>query len=381
MNGASGGTLWRGWLRLTPGLALAVAVCACAMWASAILGESLLGYQRSPISPVMVAMLLGLLIRNVFRLPAWIQPGLDFSVKRILRVGIILMGIRLSVLDVFQLGTMGIPVIVACIAGALAAVTFLAWRMRVPKSLGTLIAVGTSICGVSAIMATAPAIEAEEETVAYAIAVVTVFGVLATLVYPYLGEFLFGGNGNAVGVFLGTSVHDTSQVAGAAMVYAQTYAAPQVADIAVVTKLVRNVFLVLVIPCSVALHARTAGARWAGRRTAWRQLLPLFVIGFVALSMLRTVGDAGQSRAGMAFGVLEGETWEHIVAGVSRWAGYLLVVALAGVGLKTEFRNLSRLGLRPFAVGLSAAALVGAISYAMIVILNKVAGWGLGVVP
>ncbi len=364
-----------------PGLALAVAVSACAMWASVMLGESLLGYQRSPISPVMVAMLLGLLIGNVFRLPAWVQPGLDLAVKRLLRVGIILMGIRLSVLDVLQLGATGIPVIVACIAGALAAVTFLAWRMRVPKSLGTLIAVGTSICGVSAILATAPVIEAEEETVAYAIAVVTVFGVLATLVYPYLGELLFGSNSNAVGVFLGTSVHDTSQVAGAAMVYAQAYAAPQVMDIAVVTKLVRNVFLVLVIPCSVALHARTAGSRWAGRRTAWRQILPLFVIGFVALSILRSIGDAGQSRAGMALGLLEGETWDQIVAGVSRWAGYLLVVALAGVGLKTEFRNLSRLGLRPFVVGLSAAALVGAISYAMIVILNKVAGWGMGVVP
>ncbi len=372
------GVRWRGLLKLPPGLALAVGVSAFAMWGSVVLGELLLGYERSPVSPVMVAILLGLVVRNTLPLPALIQPGLDFTAKRVLRLGIILMGIRLSVVDVLQLGALGIPVVLTCITGALTVTTFLAWCMAVPKQLGTLIAVGTSICGVSAIVATAPAIDAEDEAVAYAVAVITVFGILATLVYPYLGALLFGGNGSAVGVFLGTSVHDTSQVTGAAMVYAQVYAVPHAVDIAVVTKLVRNVFLVLVIPFAVVLHARSAEARTAGRRPAWRQLLPLFVVGFVVLSILRTIGDAGQSGEGRALGLFDPGTWDQIVAGISRWAGYLLVVALAAVGLNTEFRRLSSLGVRPFVVGLLGAVLVGAISYAIITVLTQVRGWGMG---
>lgn len=355
---------------LVPGLVVGVGLAVFAMWASTTLGESLLGYDKSPISSAMLAILLGLLARNLVALPEWVQPGFTFVVRKVLRWGIILLGIRLSIFDVLQLGAIGIPVVLACIAGALAMTGFLARRMSVPARLGTLIGVGTSICGVSAIVAAAPAIEAKDEEVAYAIAVITVFGIFATLVYPYLAQLLFPGDPVRVGLFLGTSIHDTSQVSGAAMVYAQAYAEPRALDIAIVTKLVRNVFMVGVIPITALLHARRTGGATAGRRPSFRKLLPLFVVGFLAFAVLRSIGDAGLNGGGRAFGLMNPSVWTRVVAGIKEWAGYLLVVALAGVGLNTHFRRLSQLGIKPFVVGFAAALLVGAISYAIVTVLT-----------
>jgi len=368
------GVRWKELQVLVPGLVLAVALALFAMWVSTALGESLLGYEKSPISSVMLAILLGLLVRNLFPLPGWFQPGLAFAVKKILRWGIILLGIRLSIFDVLHLGAMGIPVVLACIVGALAITSFLARRLSIPNRLGTLIGVGTSICGVSAIVAAAPTIDAKDEEVAYAIAVITVFGMFATLAYPYLAELLFAGDPVKVGLFLGTSVHDTSQVTGAAMVYAQVYAEPRGLDIAIVTKLVRNVFMAGVIPLTALLYARRDASGTLGRRPPFRKLLPLFVVGFLALAILRSIGDAGLSGGGKALGLLSTEAWDQAVAGIKQWAGYLLVVALAGVGLNTQFRRLSRLGIKPFVVGLVAAILVGAISYGIVTILAITGG-------
>jgi len=332
--------------------------------------------MRAPVSAVMVAILLGLLVGNVFRLPRWVQPGLTFAVKKVLRLGIVLLGIRLSVFDVLRLGAIGIPVVLACVAGAVILTTFLAKRLNIPKRLGTLIGVGTSICGVSAIVAAAPAIDAEEEEVAYAIAVITVFGVLATLAYPYLARILFAGNAAKVGLFLGTSIHDTSQVTGAALVYAEVYMAPLALDTAIVTKLVRNLFMVGVIPV-MALHHAYQTDKAMGQRPRLRNLLPVFVLGFLGIAMFRSLGDAGVDLGGQAFGVWDPGTWKSVIEGVKQWAGHFLVVALAGVGLNTHLRKLSRLGSKPFLVGLVAAVLVGAISYVMVTILcATVRGFG-----
>ncbi len=169
------------WPTLAPGLAATVALAWVSIWLSRFLGVQVMGFARSPVSPVMVAIVLGLVFGNVTPLPAAFKPGLTFAVKKLLRLGIILLGIRLSIFDVFQLGARGVPIVLLTIASALLVTRWLNRRLRLPARLGTLIAVGTSICGVSAIVAAAPAIDAEEEDVAYAVAVITVFGILATL--------------------------------------------------------------------------------------------------------------------------------------------------------------------------------------------------------
>ncbi len=357
---------------LLPGLALAVLLAWAGTRLSDAIGVSLLGFARSPVSPVIVAIALGMALRNALRLPALFEKGLDFSVRKVLRLGIILLGIRLSVFDVFRLGAVGVPIVVMCVAGAVLITGYLAKRLALPERLGTLIAVGTSICGVSAIVATAPAIEAEDEEVCYAIAVITLFGLAATLFYPYLAYHVFRHNAVMAGLFLGTSIHETAQVAGAGMIYADSFGAPLGLDVATVAKMVRNVFMAAAIPLLAFLHAKGSSSPGTRRGLGGAKLFPLFIVGFVALAVFRSVGDAAVGAGNTAFGVWPLQAWAGLQGLFKDLAAFLLVVALAGVGLKTRFASFKGLGLKPFLVGLGSAAAVGAVSFLAISLLG---GW------
>lgn len=357
--------------RLIPGLLLSILLAWLSLWLSKYIGVNLMGFTKTPISAVMMAILLGLIIGNTVSLPVSLKPGLTFAVRRVLRLGIVLLGIRLSVFDVLRLGTLGVPIVLVCILGALFFATRLNKWLKLPKRLGTLIAVGTSICGVSAIVAAGPAIDAEDEEVAYAVAVITIFGIVATLVYPYTANVIFAGDAIKAGLFLGTSIHDTSQVTGAAMAFADVFSLPRALDVATVTKLVRNVFMAFVIPF-MAFYARkmTGQTEFAGKGANIRKLLPLFIIGFLACAALRSVGDAGINAGGDAFGLWDSVAWTTIYGSVKSWAVNLLVVALAGVGLSTRLSILKGLGIKPFIVGLGAALTVGVVSFIAISLLG-----------
>jgi len=358
---------------LVPGLLVAILLAWLSIWLSEYVGVTLLGFDKTPVSAVMLGILLGLMVGAIVPLPQVLKPGFRFAVKKVLRLGIILLGIRLTIFDVFKLGIYGVPIVLICIAGALLFTTRINKWLRLPERLGTLIAVGTSICGVSAIVATGPSIDAEEEEVAYAVAVITIFGLLATLAYPYLTNAIFAGQALKVGLFLGTSVHDTSQVVGSAQVYADVFSAPLALDVATVTKLVRNVFMAAVIPFMAFYYARKTRTRGesAGKKTNILKLLPLFVIGFLIVAVVRSVGDAGINAGGHAFGLWDSTAWKGIHGFVKTWAGNLLVVALAGVGLSTDFRTFKGLGLKPFLVGLGAALVVGVVSFVAISLLGS----------
>jgi uncharacterized integral membrane protein (TIGR00698 family) len=358
---------------LLPGLVVAALLAWFSIWLSEYVGVKLLHFDKTPVSAVMLAILLGLIVGALLPLPKVLKPGFSFAVKKVLRLGIILLGIRLTIFDVFRLGAFGVPIVVFCILGALFFTTRFNKWVRLPERLGTLIAVGTSICGVSAIVATGPAIDAEEEEVAYAVAVITIFGLLATLIYPFAGNVIFAGDAARVGLFLGTAVHDTSQVVGSAKVYADVFGAPLALDVATVTKLVRNVFMAAVIPFMAFYYARKTASRdeTAGQKTSFVKLLPLFVVGFVLMAVVRSIGDAGINAGGSAFGIWGDTAWEGIYTFVKTWGGNLLVVALAGVGLSTDFRAFKGLGFKPFVVGLCAALVVGVVSFVAITLLGS----------
>jgi uncharacterized integral membrane protein (TIGR00698 family) len=241
--------------------------------------------------------------------------------------------------------------------------------LKLPRRLATLIAVGTSICGVSAIVATAPTIDADEEEVAYAVSVITIFGLLATFVYPYLARAFLGGHQADIGHFLGTAIHDTSQVTAAAMVYADVFGAPLTLDVATVTKLVRNVSMALVIPFVALSYRRRRSLGGGPAGSSILRLLPLFVVGFLLMALARSLGDATQETGGLAYGLWSAPTWKALHATLKDWASHLLVVALAAVGLNTKLRILSGLGIRPFVTGLGAALAVGVVSLAAIWVL------------
>ena len=354
--------------RVVPGLALAAAVMLAAGELARLLGAGLLRLQGldpagrpSPVSGISVAILLGLAAANTVGTAAVFRPGLAFAVKRVLRLGIILVGLKLSFFDVVTLGAWGVPVVAAIILVALVVTTAFARALGLSDRLGALAAASTAICGITAAVAVGPTIDAEESEVAYTVANVTLFGLVAMLTYPFLAHALFPASPGSVGLFLGTGIHDTSQVMGAALSYREMFGDEKALQVATVTKLTRNVFLVAVVPLLAFLHARRTGKR--GGRMQVARYFPLFVLGFLALAIARSLGDAGLAAGGRAFGVWDAGAWKQFVKSAGEtWAAALLGTAMAGVGLTTDFKSLAVLGGKPLAVGALSAALVAALA-------------------
>jgi len=351
--------------RLLPGLALALGLALLAQAIAGRLGAALLAAQGldpagrgSPISAIPVAVLLGMAIANLAGLHRAFAPGVDFAVKKVLRLGIVLVGIQLSAVDVLRIGAVGVPIVAALVAFALFASIGVARAAGASGALGALAAASTAICGITATLAVAPGVDADEREVACTVANVTVFGLFGMLVYPWVAHGIFGDASAAAGLFLGTAIHDTSQVMGAALSYRELFGDPRAMEVATITKLTRNAMLVAVVPLLAWLHARRAGG--AGRRTGLAHLFPVFVLGFLALSLLRTAGDLGLAGGGLALGAFDAAAWRGLTA---RLGGELAILALgtalAGVGLGTRLSVFRGLGPRPFLVGLAAALLVG----------------------
>ncbi len=357
--------------KLIPGVIAVAILTWVSIWLSGFIGQDLMGFDKSPISPVILAIILGLAVTSFIPLPASLNPGLNFTVKKVLRLGIILLGIRLTIFDVFKLGAFGVPIVALCIIGALLFTTWINKKLNLPERLGTLIAVGTSICGVTAIVATSPAIDADEEESAYAVATITVFGLFATIFYPYLANEIFNGEAIAAGLFLGTSVHETAQVVGAGKIYADIFTKSLALDVATVAKLVRNVFMAGVIPIMAYYYAQRSQSEGFEKKTSILKLLPLFILGFIGMAILRSLGDAGINATGRAYSLWDGVAWKSVISGVKHWAEIFLVAALAGVGLNTKFSTLKKLGLKPFLVGLGASTSVGLISFVAIKLLGN----------
>ncbi len=366
-------TLWaRNLFGLLPGIAAVALLAWLSILLSRYIGIELLGFEKSPLAPILVAILLGIMITSSMPTFEVLTPGIRFSVGKILRLGIILLGIRLTVFDVLRLGAYGVPIVIICIASALLITTLINKKLNLPSRIGALIAVGTSVCGVTAIVATSPAIEAEEEETAYAVAVITIFGLIATLVYPYLANFLFAGDAVKIGLFLGTSIHDTSQVVGAAKVYADTFARPLALNVATVTKLVRNMSMGIIIPLLTYAYRKNKQTKdLPNQSISIGKLLPLFILGFLLMALARSIGDAGINANGKALGLFDSNAWKSTIALVQTWGDNFLVVALAGVGLSTNLRRFRGMGIRPFFVGLGAALSVGVVSYFAIYFLGN----------
>ena len=350
-------------MAIAPGLILAIVLAFGGQFLSDFIGLTLMGLPKSPISAIMMAIILGIIVRNTITLPAMFQPGIRFGLVRVLRLGIVLLGIRLSLGEVGAIGLQSLPVIIGAVVSALLIVTYLSRKLGLSGKLGTLLAVGTSICGATAIVATAPTIAAKDDEVAYAVACVTLFGVIAMLVYPFAANWMFSGDTFKAGLFMGTSVHETAQVAGAGLVYQQYYGNPEALNVATVTKLVRNLGMLVIIPLMSILYHRSSTEGTEAPK--WWTMIPLFVVGFACMSLLRTVGDMGD----LAFGFLPPEQWKEIVGLVKEFAEICLAIAMAAVGLGTSIKGLASIGLKPLAMGLVAALLVGGVSATMVTLL------------
>ena len=350
---------------LLPGLGIAAALAAVGTATADWVGVEVLGFVKSPISPILIAIAIGLLIRNTLGLPDVYESGLQLCLKRVLRIGVALLGIRLSLGAVGSIGLLSLPIVVACIASALLLVSWINRAMGLPRRLGTLVAVGTAICGNTAIVATGPVIGADEDEISYAVGCITLFGLVALVTYPFLSHALLA-DPTLAGYFLGTAIHDTAQVAGAGLLYVQQYGAPEALDTATVTKLVRNLFMVVVIPMMAVVYHRGSGEQ-AGPRPSLKQMVPFFVFGFVAMALLRTLGDASSEPFG---GLLSADAWNGLIESLSKISAWCLTIAMASVGLGTNLQRIRALGIKPSMVGLAAALIVGVVSALMIQLMH-----------
>ena len=355
-----------GWLgTMLPGIGLAFLLAWLGYQLSEVVG-ALLHYApgKSPISPITLAVLLGLFLRNSVGVPTAYEPGLRLCIKTVLRLGIVILGLTLSVKAIGKDVIAGLPIVVVCIASALLLVTFINRALGLSKRLGTLIAVGTSICGVSAIVATAPIIEAEEDETSYAVACITVFGLVALFTYPFIAHAMFRTQTQA-GIFLGTAIHDTSQVAGAGLSYAQQYGAESAFKTATTVKLVRNLCMSVLIPLMAIVYRRGSGSTTKVRQK-WHQIIPLFVVAFVLMACVRSLGDLGGDHP---LGFIPLDRWKNLDGAAKFYATWCLATALGAVGLGTGLAKLRGLGWKPFSVGLVAALLVGVVSTVLIKLL------------
>lgn len=381
-------------IKVFPGVLLCLVIMLLGAELAQWLGKAMLHLQgieagSSPVSGILVAIILGLLVRNFIGLHSFFKEGVTFSIKIILKAGIILLGIRLSIFDVLALGGWGLPIILVCVASGLIVTMWITERMNQSHRLGTLTAVGTGICGITAIVAIAPGIKTNDEEMAYAVANITLFGIVAMFVYPYVAHFFFHDNPVQAGFFLGTAIHETAQVAGAALIYDQLYDAQRVVDVATITKLTRNVLLIAVVPIMCYYYYKRSRQQLENKASAqdednryqdgivdvprWYHFFPLFVLGFLGFAILRSIGDAGVTEQGLAFAIWTPEQWTTIWTSINNFSShYLLGVAMAAVGLSTSFSVFKGLGIKPFYIGLVAALTVSLVALGMVYLLGSV---------
>ncbi len=302
------------------------------------------------VSEITIGLLIGLLVANVMGVPDTFQPGVRTASVRVLRLGSVLLGAQLSIQEVLATGIGALAVVIVAAAVALGLTALLGRVMGLPPRLAVLIGIGTAICGNSAIAATAPVIDADETEVSFAVGTITVFGMAAFLLYPLIGHTLGMGE-HLFGYWAGAAVNDTSQATATGFAFSQT-----AGGIATVVQLTRNTLLGPVLLVIGAMYARRTSRvpqPSSGRAPRLLTIVPAFVLGFVVLALVNSVGGiplAAQSP--IAFG-----------------AKLLILIALVGVGLQTNVREVRHVGLRPPYVGLASAVVMSLTAIALIALV------------
>ena len=337
-----------------PGIILALILYLLSEGINNIIGQEILGYEKSPISTVMIAIIIGIGMSNAFIPRPGFKIGLDFTQKYILKFGIICLGIRLSFEEFIIFGKIAIPLIIICIISVLLLIKLLIRKFKISSKMSYLIAIGTSVCGATAIVATAPVINAKKTEVTYAIANITLFGVFSMLVYPYFANLYFDGNSLYAGLFLGTAIHETSQVAAAGLIYDQQFNSPETLNAATVTKLIRNTFLVVMVPLFGFLYNR---GKTKNKSSSIFNIFPYFVLGFIGMIILRNIGDQI-----FTFDSDNYVIWKSFINILKILATTFLTMAMAAVGISINLSELRSMGYKPFVVGLIAALTVGIVS-------------------
>jgi uncharacterized integral membrane protein (TIGR00698 family) len=301
---------------------------------------------------VLWAIVIGLLVANTVGVPAIFRAGVE-TYEFWLKTGIVLLGARFVLGDVLKLGTVSLALVVVELAVAIAFMTALGRAFRLKPKVTSLLAVGSAVCGVSAIIATQGAIDAEDEDASVAIAAILVLGALALVAFPLIGHLL-GLSDHAYGIWAGLAVDNTAEATAAGALYSET-----AGKLAVLAKTTRNAmigFVVLGYATYWASRGQAAAITDRGR-FVWDKF-PKFVLGFLLVSVLATAGFFDKAQI-------------TTIGNLSRWA---FLLTFAGVGLRTNVRALKSLGLRSFAVGAIGEIVIAAVTLGLVAAADRVVG-------
>ena len=289
----------------------------------------------------MIAIIIGIIIRNTVGVSKAFEPGISFSAKKILRLAVILLGLKLSFLQILSIGINGISIIVLGSIGTFFFTCWLGAKLGVDYRLAQLIAVGTSICGASAVAATTPVIGTSEEDVAYAIATITGLGTLAIIGYPILQEFIQL-SPNDFGVWCGASIHEVAQVVAASFQHGAVSG-----EIATVIKLSR---VLLIIPVIVLISCQKLTSGKGFSLDSILGSIPWFVCAFIFLSLLNSVG-------------LFSDSLKSFILDLNQ---FFLCLSMAAMGLITQLRKLASVGMRPLCLAVISWVFLGTITLFLI---------------
>ena len=314
-----------------------ILVCLCIAVPSSLLGKKfpIIG---GPVIAIIVGMVITLLIKDKTNL----ESGIKFTSKKILQYAVVLLGFGLNLQVILQTGKQSLPIIVSTIATSLIIAYVLHRVMHIPGKISTLVGVGSSICGGSAIAATAPVIDADDEEVAQAISVIFLFNILAALIFPALGGALGFSttSGEAFGVFAGTAVNDTSSVTAAASTWDSLYnLGSQTLDKAVTVKLTRTLAIIPITLVLAFIRARKAEEK-EGDKVSLKQVFPFFILFFIGASVITTIATAVGVPA-------------EVFVPLKDLSKFFIIMAMAAIGFNTDIVKLIKSGGRPILLGMS----------------------------
>ncbi|MCA0034545.1 YeiH family protein [Mesorhizobium sp. B263B2A] len=320
------------WNGIIPGIVLVAMITGVAFSARNVSGFALF-------SPMILAVVAGMVYSNMLGTPAHAKAGIAFSQKRLLRFAIVLLGFQLTLGQVVSIGAGGVGIVAATLGATFVFTITLGRLIGVDAKLAQLIAAGTSICGASAIVATNIVTDARDEDVTYAVASITLFGTVAMLGFPLLAPVL-GLDQHAFGLWAGASIHEVAQVIGAGF-----QNGTQSGEIATVAKLTRVAMLAPMV-VALGLMARRGSRDQAGARPP----MPWFVVAFVAIVALNSlVAIPAEVKTAMALAT-----------------AVMLTMGLAAMGLQADISQLRSRGLRPLALAFSAFLFIGGFSLMLV---------------
>lgn len=333
----------KSYAEVLPGFGLALIIAAIAKWLESLLPIHLIGAS-------VIALFIGMIINNFWKPNKLIAGGLKFTSKKILKFAIILLGASLSIGTILEVGKLSLMVMCFTLLTCFGGGYFVGKALGLNWKLSNLISAGTGICGGSAIAAIAPVIDAEDNDIAYAISATFLFDMAMIVLFPIMGRAL-GLSDMAYGLWAGTAVNDTSSVVAAGYAYSEA-----AGDFATMVKLTRTLSIIptVVIFALINVNLKKKAALAAGAsdeikaNVKFTKLFPWFILGFLAMALVNSFGIIPEAASG----------------GAKTLSKFLMVSALAAIGLNTSFKDMKKSGIQPMIHGfiISAAVVVVAIA-------------------